>query len=164
MHRGTQSFITQMVKMVGTEPLEASGGNTTLLPTYRVCEVTSCTPNVPYLSSLSFGPSCLPSIRRPSRLASSTLPSVVNPLFSFFIHFAPSLFYILMSCLLPLSPLLFLPPPLPDLCRPAEGNGGAVQTSAVTGRRPLLQPSCGRRSSHPGGDGEPQLAVGASER
>ena len=50
MHRGTQSFITQMVKMVGTEPLEASGGNTTLLPTYRVCEVTSCTPNVPYLS------------------------------------------------------------------------------------------------------------------
>ena len=80
MHRGTQSFITQMVKMVGTEPLEASGGNTTLLPTYRVCEVTSCTPNVP---CLSFEPSCLPSIRRPSHLASSTstLPSVVNPLF-----------------------------------------------------------------------------------
>ena len=41
MHRGTQSFITQMVKMVGTEPLEASGGNTTLLPTYRVCAVTA---------------------------------------------------------------------------------------------------------------------------
>ena len=43
MHRGTQSFVTQMVKMVGTEPLEASGGNTTLLPTYRVCAVTSYT-------------------------------------------------------------------------------------------------------------------------
>ena len=176
MHRGTQSFITQMVKMVGTEPLEASGGNTTLLPTYRVCEVTSCTPNVPYLSPLSFEPSCLPSIRRPSRLASSHPLSTLfsNPFVRFLSIFASSIFYILMSRLLlsflssspflPLSPLLFLPPPLPDLCRPAEGNGGAVQTSAVTGRRPLLQPSCGRRSCHPGGDGEPQLAVGTSER
>ena len=80
MHRGTQSFITQMVKMVGTEPLEASGGNTTLLPTYRVCEVTSCTPNVPYLSPLSFGPSCLPSIRcQPSFLTPSSVFLFIFP-------------------------------------------------------------------------------------
>ena len=36
MYHGTQAFITQMVKMVGTEPLESSNGNNTLLPTYRV--------------------------------------------------------------------------------------------------------------------------------
>ena len=36
MHRGTQAFITQMVKMVGDEPLETSNGDVTLLPTYTV--------------------------------------------------------------------------------------------------------------------------------
>ena len=35
-HAGTQAFITQMVKIVGTEPLESSNGNQTLLSTYRV--------------------------------------------------------------------------------------------------------------------------------
>ena len=70
MHRGTQSFVTQMVKMVGTEPLEASGGNTTLLPTYRVCAVTLYTHNVQCttLESLVLQP-FLPSIRPPSLLA-----------------------------------------------------------------------------------------------
>lgn len=36
MFQGMQSFISQLVKMVGTEPLESSNGDHTLLPTYRV--------------------------------------------------------------------------------------------------------------------------------
>ena len=78
MYRGTQSFVTQMVKMVGTEPLEASGGNTTLLPTYRVCAVTSCTHNVPRSSPLSsiHHRASLPSVLRPSL---SPLPPIPCP-------------------------------------------------------------------------------------
>ena len=36
---GARSFISQMTKMVGTEPVESSNGNITLLPTYRVSEL-----------------------------------------------------------------------------------------------------------------------------
>ncbi len=36
MYEGTQTFITQMTKMVGTEPLESSNGDNTLLTTYMV--------------------------------------------------------------------------------------------------------------------------------
>ena len=81
MHRGTQSFVTQMVKMVGTEPLEASGGNTTLLPTYRVCAVMSYTHNVPRSSPLSsiHHHASLPSVPSSSLLVSSTPHSLSIP-------------------------------------------------------------------------------------
>ena len=36
MRGGTQSFVSQMTKMVGTEPLESSHGDQSLLPTYMV--------------------------------------------------------------------------------------------------------------------------------
>ena len=36
MRSGTQAFVTQMTKMVGTEPLESSHGDLSLLPTYMV--------------------------------------------------------------------------------------------------------------------------------
>ena len=38
---GTQSFISQMAKMVGVEPLESSNGDLLLLPTYRVREYSN---------------------------------------------------------------------------------------------------------------------------
>ena len=36
MRGGTQSFVSQMTKMVGTEPLESSHGDQSLLPTCMV--------------------------------------------------------------------------------------------------------------------------------
>ena len=36
IYHAVRSFISQMTKMVGSEPVESSNGNTTLLPTYRV--------------------------------------------------------------------------------------------------------------------------------
>ena len=97
MHRGTQSFVTQMVKMVGTEPLEASGGNTTLLPTYRVCAVTSYTHNVQCttLESLVLQP-FLPSIHPSSLLVPSSIhhPALLAPSTILFPLPSPNLFSI----------------------------------------------------------------------
>ena len=36
MYHGARTFISQMTRMVGTEPVETSNGNTSLLPTYKV--------------------------------------------------------------------------------------------------------------------------------
>ena len=36
MYHGARTFISQMTRMVGTEPVETSNGNTALLPTYKV--------------------------------------------------------------------------------------------------------------------------------
>ena len=38
MRGGTQMFVQQMTKMVGSEPLESSHGDQSLLPTYMVSE------------------------------------------------------------------------------------------------------------------------------
>ena len=43
MHEGARSFIKQMVKMVGTEPLETSNGDYTMLSTYKVSTVVKGT-------------------------------------------------------------------------------------------------------------------------
>ena len=40
MHHGVQAFISRMGGMVGSEPLESSGGDNTLLPQYRVSGAT----------------------------------------------------------------------------------------------------------------------------
>ena len=42
MRGGTQSFVSQMTKMVGTEPLESSHGDQSLLPTYMVRKYMHC--------------------------------------------------------------------------------------------------------------------------
>ena len=42
MRHSVQTFISRMGGMVGSEPLESSNGDNTLLPQYRVSEVTSC--------------------------------------------------------------------------------------------------------------------------
>lgn len=39
MRHGVQAFITQMSRLVGSEPLESAGGDRSLLPTYKVREV-----------------------------------------------------------------------------------------------------------------------------
>ena len=42
IYHAARTFISQMTKMVGTEPVESSNGNTSLLPTYRVRYLLAC--------------------------------------------------------------------------------------------------------------------------